>query len=269
MSFRFHSAAVLGLTLALGAGAEELRVCADPNNLPFSNDKREGFENRIAELAARRLGMTVKYVWWSERKSFVRESLAAGACDVVPGLPAGFPGVETTAPYYRSTYVFVQKDGAEPLTSLSDPRLRSLKIGIHVVGDDFAPPARGLARRGIVNVSGYSLFGAFGEANPAAKIVDAVASGDIDVAIVWGPLGGYFASRSSTPLRVSKIPPDPMSGPAPTEYSISMGAASADWKSKLDSVLEGGRAEIQSILREFGVPQVAATEGKIACASCR
>src|SRR5690349_20301674 len=228
-----------GLAIAafsvVSAAAAELRVCADPNNLPFSNEQRQGFENRIAESVAGEMGMEVRYVWWSERKSFLRDSLLQGKCDVVAGVPSGLAGVDTTQPYYRSTYVFVQKAGANPVTALGDPQLRNMKIGIHVVGDDFAPPARALARRGIVGLMGFSLFGAYGQPNPAGKIVEAVAAGDIDVAIVWGPLGGYFAAISATPLRVTNIPPDPMTAPAPTEWSISMGVQEGDaaLKSKL------------------------------------
>jgi mxaJ protein len=178
--------------------------------------------------------------------------------------------VETTQPYYRSTYVFVQKMDAKPVTSLADPQLRNMKIGIHVVGDDFAPPARALARRGIVGLTGFSLFGAYGEPNPAGKVVEAVAGGSIDVAIVWGPLGGYFAAKSATPLRVTDIPPDPMTAPAPTEWSISMAVREGDeaLKSKLDSALERKRAQVEAILREFAVPQLA-IQGERECASCR
>src|SRR5205807_2334710 len=159
----------------MAAEQRVLRVCADPNNMPFSNDRAEGFENKLAEMIAGKLGAKLQYTWWSERKSFIRNSLDQGRCDVVMGLPAALESITATHPYYRSTYVFVsRRDRKLDITSLDDPRLENWRIGIHVVGDDYAPPAYVLARRGITaNIVGFSLFGEYGEPNPPARIIDA------------------------------------------------------------------------------------------------
>ena len=140
-----------------------LTVCADPNNLPFSNSREEGFENQIARLVAAELGMPLRYTWWAQRRGFIRNTLREGTCDLIVGIAASHELVLATRPYYRSTYAFVTRaDRGLAITSLDDPRLRSLTVGVHFIGDDGAnaPPAHGLTRRGIVrNVRGYSIFG--------------------------------------------------------------------------------------------------------------
>src|SRR5579884_164005 len=200
---------LLLLCIVLPAAPAVLRVCADPNNLPFSNQQGQGFENKLAELVAANMNAKLEYTWWSERKSFAKKSLDSGACDVVMGVAAGMEDILTTRPYYRSTYVFVtRRDRKLQIASLADPRLADLRIGIHVVGDDFAPPAFALARRGISkNIAGYSLFGPYDEPNPASKLVDAVENGDVDVAIIWGPFAGYFAQNAMVPLDIKPVSP--------------------------------------------------------------
>ena len=247
---------------AATAGAQTpLRVCADPNNLPFSNEAGEGFENRIAELLARELGRTVEYTWWAQRRGFIRNTLNAGLCDVVIGVPAGYDLTLTTRPYYRSTYAFVWR-AERPLgiRSFDDPRLRSIRVGVPVVGDDYAatPPATALARRGIVeNVVGYSVYGDYREPNPPARLVDAVARGDIDVAIAWGPLAGYFARESRVPLEVTPLSPDIEPG-ARMAFGIAMGVRRADraLRDSLDAILVRRHAEIEAILERYGVPRL-------------
>ena len=249
---------------APAAPAKDLRVCADPNNLPFSNSRGEGFENKIAELIARDLGARLRYAWWAQRRGFLRNTLKAGLCDLVPGLPAQTEQALTTRPYYRSTYVFVsRKDRGLEIRSLDDPRLTRLRVGVQLAGKDSSntPPAHALSRRRIVsNVVGYTLYGDYGEPNPPARIVDAVARGDIDVAIVWGPLAGFFASRENVPLTLAPVTPafDP---PAfPFVYEIAMGVRRSDraLRDRVDGILARRRAEIDRILRRFGVPLVAA-----------
>lgn len=163
------------------AAERELRVCADPNNLPFSNQERQGFENRIADLVAEALAAELSYTWWAQRRGFIRNTLNAGACDLVIGVPAGYELVETTAAYYRSAYVYVYRaDRGLDLRSMQDPRLRELRIGVHLIGDDGAnpPPAHALGQQGIVdNVVGYMIYGDYREPNPPARIIDAVARG--------------------------------------------------------------------------------------------
>jgi len=271
MCSRFRSAAVLlaGVLLAppggpaadaVAASAGVLRVCADPNNLPFSNAREQGFENRIARLVADAMGARVEYTWHAQRRGFLRDTLAAGHCDAVAGIPSRLDALETTRPYYRSTHVFVTRvHDRLALQSMDDPRLARLRIGVHVVGDDYAslPPLHALGRRGLVrNVSGYSLYGNYTEPDPPARLVAAVAAGDVDVAIVWGPLGGYFAGRQSVPLRVTEVAPDTDRGGVSFAYDISMGVRKGDRRllQALQDVLDRQRARVDGILRRYGVP---------------
>jgi mxaJ protein len=240
-----------------------LRVCADPNNLPFSDSTGRGLENRLAELIAADIGAEVRYTWWAQRRGFVRNTLRAGTCDLIPGVPARFDPVATTAPYYRSTYVFVtRRDLLPAIGSFDDPRLRYLKVGVHLIGDDYAnpPPVSALARRGIVrNVAGYTVYGDYSEPNPPARLIEAVARGDVDVAIVWGPLGGYFARSSDVPLRATPVR-RPDDGPGvPFTFAIAMGARREDTAlvRTVDDVLERRRADVRRILERYGVPLLA------------
>lgn len=264
---------LLTIALVIGArgvgsgAASTLRVCADPNNLPFSNAHGEGFENRLAQLLARDLRQTLHYQWWPQRRGFLRHTLDAGRCDVVMGVPSGMERLATTSPYYRSTYVFVTRRARQlRLQSLDDPRLRRLRIGVPLIGDDGAnaPPAHALARRGIVaNVVGYSVLGDYRQPNPLSALVDAVARGDVDVATVWGPVAGYFASRASTPLEIRPIAPDVRPGQLPVTFAISMGVRRDD-RGRLDALngfLQRRKAEIDALLASYHLPRVA-TEGR-------
>jgi quinoprotein dehydrogenase-associated probable ABC transporter substrate-binding protein len=242
--------------------SQSFRVCADPNNLPFSNSRQEGFENKIAELLAGELRRELHYVWWPQRRGFLRSTLDAGACDVVMGIPAGFDPVLTTQPYYRSSYVFVYpKRAAFQVSSFNDIVLRTLKIGVHLIGDDYAnsPPAHLLSQKGIIdNVVGYSIYGDYAEESPPAKIITAVAAHDIDMAIVWGPIAGYFARRQSEPLQLVPVPADASTPTLPLTYSIALGVRKkdAEGKARLDEVLRQKAVEVRKILEEYGVPLV-------------
>ncbi len=252
---------------ATGAAAavpvRELRICADPNNLPFSNRRLEGFENEIAALLARDMGATLSYTWWAQRRGFFRNTLKAGLCDVVMGIPSGFEMAAATRPYYRSTYVFVTRRDHPDVTSLDDGALRTLRVGVQLAGDDYAntPPAHALSRRGIVdNVVGFTLYGDYAKPDPPARIVNAVARGDIDVGIVWGPLAGYFAKRERVPLRVVPVSPSVDRPFLPFVYDISIGVRRGDdaLRDAIDAFLERRHAEIDRILDAYGVPRVAA-----------
>ncbi len=263
-------AACLGSGTALAAlpGAAELppegnslRVCADPNNLPFSNEKGEGFENKLAELVADALGKKVEYYWHAQRRGFIRQTLNAGKCDVVMGVPKlDFLG--TTRPYYRSAYVFVSRaDDHLSFTSMNAPELRNLRIGVHLIGDDGAntPPAHALGEQGMVdNVAGYMIYGDYREDSPPKRLIEAVADGEVDVAAAWGPLAGYYAKRSPVPLHLARITDTVSYLPLVFQYSISMGVRRHDDKLKdqLDEVIEARREEIAALLDAFGVPQV-------------
>lgn len=239
-----------------------LRVCADPNNLPFSNERLEGFENKIADLLAQDLGERVEYTWWAQRRGFFRNTLKAGMCDVVIGVPAGFEMALTTKPYYRSTYVFLsRKDRHLDVKSFDDPVLKKLRIGVQIVGNDQTntPPAHALTRRNIVeNVKGYTLYGDYKQLDPPARIVNAVSEGDIDLAIVWGPLAGYFAKQSRVPMEVVPVSPQIDQPFLPFVFDIAMGVRRGDQelRDRLDEFLEKRRPEIERILAEYRVPTV-------------
>lgn len=242
------------------AADHALRVCADPNNLPFSNIKQEGFENALARLIARELGDTLEYFWWPQRRAWVRHSVGEGKCDVAIGVPTAFELMTTTRPYYRSTYVFVSRaDRHYGFHSLDDPRLRRLRIGLHFIGTDYSnpPPAHALGARGIVrNVVGYSIYGTFTDPNPPARLVDAVAKGDVDVAIVWGPLAGYFASREPSPLELTPLdsPVDTRTGTV-FEFPISVGVRRGDTRLRdaIQGVLDRQSGAVNAILARYGV----------------
>jgi mxaJ protein len=266
----FASRKVLLLIAALAASpaaARELRVCADPNNLPFSNDRREGFENKLVELLAEELGAAVEYTWWAQRRGFLRNTLKADLCDLVPGIPSNMEGMRTTAPYYRSTYVFVTRADGPGVTSFNDSVLRDVTIGVQLVGDDGwnTPPAHALARRGLTqNVRGYSLYGDYSQPNPPARIVAAVAEGEIDAALAWGPMAGYFSTRQSVPLRLTPVRPQ-FDGPQlPMVWDISMGVRKEDeaLRQDIDAALSRRRAEVDAILSAYGVPRVDGPSGR-------
>jgi mxaJ protein len=239
-----------------------LRVCADPNNLPFSNARGEGFENRLAELVADELGARLEYTWWAQRRGFVRNTLKAGACDLIPGVPTSVEMVLPTRPYYRSTYVFVRRaDAPFTVRSFDDPVLRRVKVGVQLVGDDGAdtPPAHALGRRGVVrNVVGYTLYGDYAKPNPPARIVEAVARREVDVAVVWGPLAGYFARRQRAPLALTPVQPQVDVPFLPFVFDIAMGVRRGDttFRDEVNAVLRRRKTTVDSILKAFGVPRV-------------
>jgi quinoprotein dehydrogenase-associated probable ABC transporter substrate-binding protein len=237
-----------------------LRICADPNNLPFSNDRREGFENRIADIVARDLGRRLEYVWQPQRRGFIRTTLKANLCDLIVGVPTELDAVLTTRPYYRSTYVFVSRaDRALRLRSFDDPRLKRLVIGIPITGEDYEnpPAAQALAARQIrQNVRGYTVYGDYSTPNPPRGLIDAVAAGKIDIAIAWGPLAGYFAKKEPVPLEVTPVSPQADSAFVRFVFDISMGVRRDDRRlhDDLDAALVRRRAEIRRVLTEYGVP---------------
>jgi mxaJ protein len=251
---------VLLAVIASTASAKPLRVCSDPNNLPFSNQQQQGFENRIAELLAKDMGVKLEYYWFAQRRGFVRQTLNANKCDVVIGVPSSFDLALTTRPYYRSTYVFVtRRDRKLDVSSFDDPRLRKLKIGVQMIGDDYAssPPAHALANRGIVrNVAGYSVYGDYREDSPPRRVVEAVAKNEVDVSAVWGPTAGYFMKRSRVPLVATPVSPQIDVPFLPFVFDISMAVRRGDTalRERLEEILERRAPDIERILKEYGVP---------------
>jgi quinoprotein dehydrogenase-associated probable ABC transporter substrate-binding protein len=263
LSRMFRVAMVLAALASAGEVAaqdRELRVCADPDNLPFSNERLEGFENKVAKLIADDLNATLRYTWASQRRGFIRQTLKAGKCDLIMGVPNGYEMVLTTKPYYRSTYVFVYaKSKNLELRSFDDPVLRQLKIGLHAFGEDGAnaPPAHALARRGIAgNVIGFTILNT--AQSPPGKIIDAVAAGDIDVAIVWGPFAGYFAAREPVELTVVPVSSSTDLPYLPFVFDMSMGVRRGDTalKEQMEGIVDRRRGDIQKILEAYGVPLI-------------
>jgi mxaJ protein len=268
--FRFVTLAAAVAPLALGsvlmpsvtnaAGARELKVCADPNNLPFSNQREQGFENRLVQLVAKDLHAKVVYVWWAQRRGNIRETLKQGLCDIIPGVASNLEMLATTRPYYRSAYVFVTRaDRQLDLSGFDDARLRALTIGVQMVGDDFSntPPAHALARRGIVeNIRGYMLYGDYAQDSPPRAIIEDVVNGKLDVAAVWGPLAGYYAGKHEGQLKLQLVQPL-IDGPMlPMVFDVSMGVRKDDHalRRELDAVLERNKAKIDALLRSYGMP---------------
>jgi mxaJ protein len=245
-----------------------LRICADPNNLPFSNRAGEGFENKLAELVAKELDETVAYTWWAARRGFIRNTLKAGDCDAVMSVPVGYDLVEATQPYYRSTYVFVSRtDRHLDISSLKDERLRKLRIGVHLIGDDGAntPPAHALGEEGVIeNVVGFPIYGDYRQPNPPLVVLDALAKGDLDIAAVWGPLAGYYAKTSAVPLKVTAIEQEADFAPLSFQFSITMGVRKGDdaLKAKLDDIITRNKPQIQALLESYGVPLIKDSDRK-------
>jgi mxaJ protein len=233
-----------------------LRVCADPNNLPYSSASGIGFENKIADLIARDWNARVQYTWFPQRRGFARLTLKQGDCDVILGVPSNYEQAATTRPYYRSTYVFVsRRDRHLGVTSFDDPQLRKLKIGVQMIGNDRmnAPPAHALAARGIIdNITGYPVY------DPTRNIVAAVANGHVDLAVVWGPQAAWFAKQQRVPLDLVPVSPQIDLPFLPFVFDISMGVRRGDnaLKEKLERELDRRHDEIERILDQYGVPRV-------------
>ena len=226
------------------------RVCGDPDNLPYSNERLEGFENRIAAVVAAELGAAPVYAWWPHQRGLVRNTIDAGTCDVIFGVPEGLDFVLWTKPYYRSSYVMAYRgDRGYDLRSLDAPELQQLRIGVHVN----TPPEESLARRGLLdNVSTYSLFfDPRGDRDRPRKLLDDLVAGTVDVALAWGPLAGYAARTSDAPLALVPLEDEPG---VPLSFDISMGVAKGneELKSRLETAIDRRRPEIRAILEEYG-----------------
>jgi quinoprotein dehydrogenase-associated probable ABC transporter substrate-binding protein len=272
MQVRLLVAAALG-TLALTAGAAlaqaagggtivynaPLRVCADPDDMPYSNKAGQGFENKLAEMVAKDLDTTVAYTWFPQRNGFLRNTLDAGECDVVMGMPQ-MDGVDSTRSYYQSGYVFVSRaDRNITVSKLTDPALKTLRIGVQLVGADGTgtPPAVVLGEEGIVDhVVGYPVYGNFAGPQPAAAPINALERGDIDVAALWGPIAGYFAKAAKVKLRVTPITDTEQFLPQTFQYPIAMAVRSGDTdlRDRLNAFIRTDRAKISALLTSYGVP---------------
>ena len=251
--------AALGTAATAGAATSEvidrsaLRVCADPANMPFSNRRGEGFENKIAEVLAAELGVPVRYTWFPQATGFVRQTLRARRCDLIVGISLGFELLQNTNPYYRSAYVMIyREDSGLSATALDDPALKEVQLGI-VAG---TPPANLLARNGLLgNVRPYHLMVDTRVDSPGKQMVEDVATSEIDVAIVWGPIGGHYAKQQEeVPLRVVPLVTKPDG--VRMDYRITMGVRfnEPEWKRELNALLKAKQEEIDAILHDYGVP---------------
>jgi len=230
----------------------ELKVCADPNNLPFSDEKKEGFENKIADLMGSELGLKVDYAWFPQVTGFVRNTLRAHLCDLVMGTVAGDEIMQTTNPYYFTTYVmFYRSDKGLAADSVQDPHLAGLRLG--VVGG--TPPADLLARYDLMAYTKpYALTVDTRVESPTHDMVQDVVDGTVDVGFLWGPIAGYYRKRDDLPLTLVPLKSEP--GAARMEYHIAMGvrANEPEWRRRINTVILRRQPEITAILRDYGVP---------------
>jgi mxaJ protein len=255
------------LVLAVPASAQRpaplqpglLRVCADPDNMPSSNAKGEGFENKLASMIAKEWNSKLEYVWYPTRRGYFR-ILNGMYCDVAMEAPAGLDMAGATKPYFRSGYFFVSRQGSglENVTSLADPRLKKLKIGVNIYTSDAenSPPAMALSRYGVVgNLTGYSTFFSEGGSRPE-DIVNAVTTKSVDLAIAWGPLAGYFSKKSTTPLVLRPLPDKDSLSDTPFRYSIGLAVRRRDHdlRDSLQAFLDRHQSEIQTLLKEYSIP---------------
>jgi quinoprotein dehydrogenase-associated probable ABC transporter substrate-binding protein len=230
-----------------------LRVCADPRNLPFSNEKGEGFENKLAELFAEKLQKKLDYMFFPQATGFVRVTLGSHRCDVIMGFPQGDDLVQGTNPYYRTAYALVAKQGSDldGVATLGDERLKGKHIGI-VAG---TPPATNMAVNGLMtNARPYPLMIDTRIDSSAVAMINDLMSGEIDAGVLWGPMAGYYARQANPPLHVTLLVKE-TSGPR-LAFRIGMGVRPADqnWKRLLNRLIQENQAAINKILLDFGVP---------------
>jgi mxaJ protein len=239
-----------------------LRVCNDPDNMPFSNQKEEGFENKIAQLIAKDWKAKLDYVWYPTRRGYFR-ILNGMYCDLIIQAPGGLDMAGTTKPYYRSSYVFLTRQDGKlaDIKSLADPRLKKARIGVTLLpSDEQLPPTMALSHYGVVgNLQGY--HGWYNDEDRPEDIVKAVANDSVDVAIVWGPLAGYFAKQSKVPLKITPLGERDSLADVPFRYNIAMAVRRSDkeLRDSLEKTLKEKAPEIQAILKEYGIPMFPVT----------
>jgi mxaJ protein len=255
MSSRCLSCVLLLLAAVCPLLAKPLRICSDPDNLPFSNRAAGGFDNRIAVLIARDMGREPVFVWARSRRGFLREQFENDACDVLMSVPVGLRGVAATSPYYRSTYVFVTPNRERMnITSFSDPRLNRRRIGLQMLEEDMAPPAIPLVRDGHARqLVGFESFGA-----ASADIVQAVADGRVSTSVVWGPTAGYFIAKLQLPCTITPISAAADEYGIHFEYALALAVHRGDGKllDALNNSLQRLRPQIGRVLAAYHVPTI-------------
>ncbi|MGZ5629153.1 MAG: substrate-binding domain-containing protein [Methylobacter sp.] len=229
------------------------RACGDPRNLPFSNDKGEGFENKLAEFFAAKLGKKLSYTYFPQVTGFVRMTLGSYRCDIIMGFPQGDDQAQVTIPYYRTTYALVVKRGSglEDVTTIDDPKLKDKRIGVVAR----TPPSTNMAINGLLaRAKSYPLFIDTRADSSAQAMMDDLARGDIDCGILWGPMAGYYARQATPPLIVVPLTKE-TTGPQMT-FRIGMAVRPADqeWKRTLNKLIMENQAEINKLLISYSIP---------------
>ena len=229
------------------------RACGDPRNMPFSNDKGEGFENKLAELFAAKLGKKLSYTYFPQATGFVRMTLGSYRCDVIIGFPQGDDQAQVTIPYYRTTYALVTKRGSglEDVVTIDDARLKDKRIGVVAR----TPPSTNMAMNGLLaRAKSYPLFVDTRADSSAQAMMDDLARGEIDCGILWGPLAGYYAGQADPPLVVVPLLKE-KTGPQMT-FRIGMGVRPSDqeWKRTLSRLIKENQAEINKLLISYNIP---------------
>ena len=229
------------------------RACADPRNLPFSNDKGEGFENKLAELFATKLGKKLSYTYFPQATGFVRMTLGTYRCDIIMGFPQGDDQAQLTIPYYRTTYALVTKRGSglEDVTAIDDPKLKDKRIGIVAR----TPPSTNMAMNGLLaRAKSYPLFIDTRADSSAQAMRDDLAKGDIDCGILWGPMAGYYAARATPPLVVVPLVKETMGAPMTFRIGMAVRPSDQEWKRTLNRLIKENQAEINKLLISYNIP---------------
>jgi len=252
--FAAHAAAGLGAAVEL-VDPKVFRVCADPNNMPFSNEKQEGYEQKLAELLAQKLGKTVSYTYFPQVTGFVRHTLGENKCDVIMSYAQGDTLVQNTNAYYSTAYALVFKPGAglDDVESLADPRLKDKVIGIVAR----TPPATNMAMNGLMaKARPYPLFVDTRLGTSAEAMIKDLQAGEIDVAVLWGPLAGWYAKQANPPLTI--VPLLQEKGGSRMVFRITMGVRPSDqeWKRELNRLIDENKDEIANVLSDYGVPLI-------------
>jgi quinoprotein dehydrogenase-associated probable ABC transporter substrate-binding protein len=229
------------------------RACGDPRNLPFSNEKGEGFENKLAELLAAKLGKKLSYAYYPQATGFVRMTLGSFRCDVIMGFPQGDDQAQLTIPYYRTTYALITKQGSglEDVATISDPRLKDKRIGIVAR----TPPSTVMAMNGLLaRAKSYPLFIDTRADSSAQAMLDDLARGDIDCGILWGPMAGYYAARANPPLVVVPLVKETMGAPMTFRIGMAVRPSDQEWKRTLNRLIKENQAEINKLLISYNIP---------------
>ena len=229
------------------------RACGDPRNLPFSNDKGEGFENKLAELFAAKLGKKLSYTYFPQATGFVRMTLGSYRCDIIMGFPQGDDQAQATVPYYRTTYALVTKRGSglEDVTTIGDPKLRDKRIGVVAR----TPPSTNMAANGLLtNAKSYPLFIDTRADSSAEAMMDDLAKGDIDCGILWGPMAGYYASKADPPFVVIPLIKETTGPPMSFRIGMAVRPADQEWKRTLNKLIMENQAEINRLLISYNIP---------------